>query len=80
MPVKAVKVLFWCQQCRFLLSHHDLIMAAPVIASVSSVKAANKRAEKNKKTTMTTPNSIAEGVRQFSPAAEGERATKFSIS
>lgn len=62
-------------------SHHGLIMPAHVLISfMSSVKAANKRTEKNKKTTVTTPNSISEGEGQYSPVTEGERATKFSVS
>lgn len=53
-------------------------MSAPVLISfMSSVKAANKKAEKNKKTSVTTPNSISEGEGQYGPVTEGERATKI---
>lgn len=37
----------------------------------------NKKAEKNKKTSGTTPNSISEGG-QYSPVAEGEHPSKFT--
>lgn len=64
-----------------LLSRHGLIMPAPVLISfLSSVKAASKKAEKNKKSAVTTPNSISEGGGQYSPVTEGKCATKFSIS
>lgn len=56
-------------------------MPAPVlILFMSSVKAANKRTEKNKKTTVMTPNSISEGEGQYRPVTEGERATKLPVS
>lgn len=60
-------------------SHHGLIMPVPVLkSSLPSVKAANKKAEKNKKTTATTPNLAEEG--QYRPVTEGERARRFSVS
>lgn len=38
----------------------------------SSVKPSNKKAEKNKKGTLKTPNSISEGEGQYAPVKEGE--------
>ena len=46
----------------------------------SLVKTANKKAEKNKKGTLKTPNSISEGDRQYNSMKEGEWRTVDTLT
>lgn len=46
----------------------------------SSVKTANKKTEKNKKSTMKTPNSISEGEGHYSSINKGEQQTDDTLS
>ena len=50
----------------------SLFLLLALMSFPSSVKTANKKAEKSKKSALKTPNSIPEGEGQFSSIKEGE--------
>lgn len=66
----------------------SLFLLLALMSFPSSVKTANKKAEKSKKSALKTPNSIPEGEGQFNSIKEGEWTTgdtftcygKFMIS
>lgn len=46
----------------------------------SLVNKNNKKAEKNNKSTLTTPNSISEGEAQYNPVKEGELTVNVTLN
>lgn len=58
----------------------SLISVPVLMLFSSSVKTANKKSEKNKKSTPTTPNSISEGEGQHNSVKEGEWTINVTLA